>query len=259
VSLIVVDGLTKVFPGATEVVALDGISLAVDEGEFVSLIGPSGCGKSTLLHILDGLEAPTAGQALVAGRPVDGPGPDRGMVFQEYALLPWRTVQANVELGLELRGLPAAERRRIAADRLALVGLRGFEGRYPHELSGGMRQRVSIARALALQPQILLMDEPFANLDAQTRLLLEDELLAIWQRTGQTMLFVTHDLAEAIAMADRVVIFTARPGRIKDVVRVPLPRPRDVVRVRTTPEFARLYDHVWTQLRDEVLKSREVA
>jgi NitT/TauT family transport system ATP-binding protein len=259
VTLIAVDRLTKVFSGATDVTALDSVTLAVGEGEFVSLIGPSGCGKSTLLHILDGLTPASGGQALVGGRPVDGPGPDRGMVFQEYALLPWRTVQANVELGLELRGMPVSDRRRISSDLIGLVGLKGFESRYPHELSGGMRQRVSIARALALQPQILLMDEPFANLDAQTRLLLEEELLAIWHRTGQTVLFVTHDLAEAIAMADRVVIFTARPGRIKDIVPVPLARPRDVVRVRTTPEFARLYDHIWTQLRDEVMKAREVA
>lgn len=254
--LIEVEHLSKVFPGDAAVAALEDVSLTVAAGEFVSLIGPSGCGKSTLLHILDGLIPPSGGRVLVDSQRVCGPGPDRGMVFQEFALLPWRTVRANVELGLELRGIGPQERRRTASALLNLVGLTGFEERFPHELSGGMRQRVSIARALAPDPKILLMDEPFANLDAQTRLLMEEELLNIWERTRKTVLFVTHDLAEAIAMAERVVIFTARPARVKDVVRVDLPRPRDVVAVRSTPAFARLHDYVWVRLRDEVLRAR---
>jgi len=254
-----VEQLSMVFPGQREVAALEEISLSVADGEFLSVIGPSGCGKSTLLHIIDGLLPATSGRVLVDGETVSVPGPDRGMVFQEFGLLPWRTVRANVELGPELRGVAAAERRRIAQEFLGLVGLHGFEDRHPHELSGGMRQRVSIARALALDPKILLMDEPFANLDAQTKLLMEEELLAIWERTRKTIVFVTHDLAEAIALADRVVVFTARPGRVKAVVAVDLPRPRDVVGVRATPGFARLHEEVWTLLRDEVRRAREFA
>lgn len=252
-----VEDLSMIFPGQREVVALEHVSLSVADGEFLSLIGPSGCGKSTLLHIIDGLLPPTAGKVLVDGETVRVPGPDRGMVFQDFALLPWRTVRANVELGLELRGVAAPERRRVADALLGLVELRGFEERHPHELSGGMRQRVSIARALALDPKVLLMDEPFANLDAQTKLLMEEELLGIWERTRKTILFVTHDLAEAIALADRVIVFTARPGRVKAVVTVDLPRPRDVVGVRASPIFARLHDEMWTLLRDEVRRARE--
>jgi NitT/TauT family transport system ATP-binding protein len=252
-----VETLSMVFPGQREVAALEEVSLSVPDGEFLSLIGPSGCGKSTLLHIIDGLIPATSGRVLVDGETVNLPGPDRGMVFQEFGLLPWRTVQANVELGLELRGMAVAERRGIAQDLLVLVGLTGFEDRHPHELSGGMRQRVGIARALALDPKILLMDEPFASLDAQTKLLMEEELLTIWERTRKTVLFVTHDLAEAIALADRVVVFTARPGRVKAIIPVDLPRPRDVVGVRATPAFARLHEEVWTLLRDEVRRARE--
>lgn len=255
---VVVEDVSKVFSGDQEAIhALAPTSFEIEEAEFVSFIGPSGCGKTTLLHIIDGLIEATTGRVLVDGTRVTGPGPDRGMVFQEFALLPWRTVRGNVELGLELRG-ERPQLRRERADRwLSLVSLQPFSDRFPRELSGGMRQRVSIARALALDPKILLMDEPFANLDAQTKVLLEQELMNLWASTRKTILFVTHDLAEAIALSDRVVIFTARPGRVKDIVEVKLPRPRDVVEIRSHPTFAHLHDMIWRQLRDEVRRAQE--
>lgn len=258
-AFVVLENVSKVFAGDHGTVhALSPTSLEVQQGEFVSLIGPSGCGKSTLLHIVDGLIEQTTGRVVLDGVEVTGPGPDRGMVFQDFALLPWRTVRANVELGPELRAEPPQARRERADRWLSVVGLRAFADRFPRELSGGMRQRVSIARALALDPKILLMDEPFANLDAQTKVQLEQELMNLWAETRKTVLFVTHDLAEAIALSDRVVVFTARPGRVKDIVEVDLPRPRDVVEIRSDPAFARLHDRIWHQLRDEVRRAQEI-
>ncbi len=248
-------------PGTAEVLtALEAFDLGLVErrGEFVSLVGPSGCGKSTLLSVVAGLVAPTAGAVQIDGRSVRGPGPDRAVVFQEIALLPWRTVLDNVCFGMEFRRVPAAERRRIAREHIQMVGLPGFERHYPHQLSGGMRQRVGIARALAVDPEILLMDEPFGALDAQTRLLMGDELLRIWEQTGKSVLFVTHDLDEAIYLSDRVVVMTARPGRVKADLPVSLPRPR-TSGVRNSLEFLEHRRTLWALLEDEALRSMAVA
>jgi NitT/TauT family transport system ATP-binding protein len=250
-----VRGLSKVYApeedGARRVEALQNITFAAEAGEFVALLGPSGCGKSTLLELVAGLHAPSGGQSVVHGEPIRGPHPDVGIVFQEDSTFPWLTALENAEFGLRTRGVPPGQRRREALEMIALVGLQGFEHHYPRELSGGMRQRVAIARTLVLHPQILLMDEPFGALDAQTRLLLGDELLRIWEQVRATILFVTHDIAEAVRLSDRIILMTARPGRIKDVVANPLPRPRGVS-VMAQPEFARLVNALWEQLRDEV-------
>jgi len=219
--------------GAGEVVALDGIDLEVARGEFVCLLGPSGCGKSTLLYAVAGFVRPTAGSVRAAGREVGAPGPDRAMVFQEYALFPWMTVAENVAFGLRLKGLSRDEVGRAVSAWLEKLHLRGFGDRYPKDLSGGMRQRVAIARVLAIDPDILLMDEPFGALDALTRRNLQDELLRIWSGSGKTVLFVTHGIEESIYLADRVVVMTYRPGTVKEAVPVTLPRPRDP----SSPEF----------------------
>ncbi len=208
-----------------EVLALDRISLQVQEGDFLSILGPSGCGKSTLLFIVAGLEEPTQGQVLCRGRRVVGPGRERNVVFQEYALFPWRTVRDNVAIGLEGH-LSAAEVRQRAGEFLNLVGLSGFEAHYPHQLSGGMRQRTALARSLAMGPEVLLMDEPFAAVDAQTREGLQQELLRIWERARMTVLFVTHSIEEAIYLAQRVLVMTARPGRVKAIIDVDAEYPR---------------------------------
>jgi len=227
-------GVGKVFAaGGREVAALAGIDLDVAAGEFVCLLGPSGCGKSTLLNAVAGFSPPTAGELTVLGRPVVGPGPDRAMVFQEYALFPWMTVERNVAFGLELRGDPPARRDRVVDDLLAKLGLSDFRDRFPKDLSGGMRQRVAIARVLAIDPPLLLMDEPFGALDALTRRSLQDELLRIWAEDRKTVLFVTHGIEESIYLADRVVVMTYRPGTVKRLVPVTLPRPRDPA----SPEF----------------------
>jgi len=234
--------------------ALDDVSLEVRSGEFVSMVGPSGCGKTTFLTVVDGLLPPTAGRIYLDGKEVREPGPDRAMVFQDASLLPWRTVLGNVLYGLECQKVD----RRSALDRartlIDMVGLSGFEHHYPHELSGGMQQRVNLARALALDPQILLMDEPFASLDAQTRELMQEELLAIWQRAGKTVLFVTHQINEAVYLSDRVIVFSARPGRVKRVIPIEIERPRKL-RVKRDPRFLRYEDEIWTQIEDEVKKS----
>ena len=221
-----------------DTLALSGVSLGVAAGEFVAVVGPSGCGKTTLLQIIAGFLRPTRGQVLVDGQPVTSPGRDRAMVFQEPALLPWRTALGNVAYGLECLGSGARQARAHAQEWLAQVGLDGFADHYPHELSGGMQQRVNLVRALAVQPDILLMDEPFASLDAQTRETLQAELLAIWGRTCPTVIFVTHDITEAVLVADRVVVLTPRPGQIQGQVPVDLPRPRDIG-VRHTEAFWR--------------------
>jgi NitT/TauT family transport system ATP-binding protein len=231
--------------------ALTGLNLAVDRGEFVSIVGPSGCGKSTFLNILLGLIKHDSGTLEFNGAPITGPSQERAMVFQEFGLLPWRTVAGNIELGLELKGTSATERARRAADLIKLVGLDGFESHYPHELSGGMKQRVGLARALATEPQVLLMDEPFAALDAQTRDLMQTELLQIWERTKKTVLFVTHSIEEAAYLSDRVIVMTARPGRTKDVLKITLPRPRDY-EMRLTPEFNEIKLRIWEVLKEEL-------
>jgi NitT/TauT family transport system ATP-binding protein len=227
-------GVRKVFAaGGRQVTALDGIDLDVATGEFVCLLGPSGCGKSTLLNAVAGFSPPTGGELTALGRPVAAPGPDRAMVFQEYALFPWMTVERNVAFGLELRGDPAARRRQVVDALLEKLGLSEFRDRFPKDLSGGMRQRVAIARVLAIDPPLLLMDEPFGALDALTRRSLQDELLRIWAEDRKTVLFVTHGIEESIYLADRVVVMTYRPGTVKRVVPVTLPRPRDPA----SPEF----------------------
>ncbi|MFD1536086.1 ABC transporter ATP-binding protein [Nonomuraea guangzhouensis] len=230
--------------------AVSDISLDVAEGEFLTLVGPSGCGKSTLLDLLTGLTLPTRGEIRIDGVPVTGPGLDRGIVFQQYALFPWRTAVANVEFGLEAKGVPRRERRERARGYLDLVGLRGFDERYPHELSGGMRQRVAIARSLAYDPDILLMDEPFAALDAQTRESLQEELLRIWNKTGKTIVFITHGIDEAVYLGQRVAVMTPSPGRIRAVVPVSFAsREGDL---RADPVFGEYRHAIWTLLREEV-------
>ncbi len=227
-------GVSQTFAGAGgDVVALSGIDLVIDSGQFVCLLGPSGCGKSTLLNALAGFLAPSAGAITVDGRAITGPGPDRGMVFQEYALFPWMTVADNLAFGLEAKGRPRDEISARVSELLALFGLGDFRDRFPKDLSGGMRQRVAIARLLALDPPILLMDEPFGALDALTRRTLQDELLRIWARLGKTVVFVTHSLEEALYLGDRVVVMTYRPGTIKRDQTITLPRPRDPA----SPEF----------------------
>lgn len=238
--------------------AVEDISLDIKEGEFMVLVGPSGCGKSTFLHLLGGLTKPTKGELLIDGKPISGPGLDRAIVFQQYALFPWRTVLSNVEFGLEEKKLPKKQRLEIARYYISLVGLSGFEDRYPHELSGGMRQRVAIARSLAYDPDVLLMDEPFAALDAQTRETLQSELLSIWKETGKTIVFITHGIDEAVYLGQKVAVMTSRPGKIKTVIDVPLPDLRQKEEdLRSDPEFVRIRHQLWNFLREEVLKTQE--
>ncbi|MBO3746433.1 ABC transporter ATP-binding protein [Streptosporangiaceae bacterium NEAU-GS5] len=236
-------------------VAVEDVTLDVAAGEFLTLVGPSGCGKSTLLDLIAGLTSPTSGAILVGGTPISGPGLDRGIVFQQYALFPWRTALANIAFGLEAKAVPKRERLERARHFLALVGLDGFGDRYPHELSGGMRQRVAIARSLAFDPDVLLMDEPFAALDAQTRETLQEELLRIWEKTGKTIVFITHGIDEAVVLGQRVAVMTSRPGRIKAVVDVALDsRSEDL---RADPEFGAYRHHIWNLLREEVAAARQ--
>ncbi len=247
--------LSKVFfeqndPSRPGLVALYNISLAIKKNEFVSLLGPSGCGKTTLIRIIAGLIPADKGEICVDGRTVTAPGQDRCMVFQQFGLLPWRTVVNNVEFGLEIDGMPRDERRTTAQKYLELVGLKGFEDYYPHQISGGMQQRVGIARALSKKPKILLMDEPFGAVDAQTREQLQEELLKIWAQTETTVVFVTHSIDEAIYLSDRVVVMQARPGRIKEEVAVDLPRPRWEGDVKADPRFAQLRTRLRDSLRD---------
>jgi len=233
--------------------ALDRINLQVRQGEFLCLVGPSGCGKSTLLHLIAGLHQPTSGSVLVDERPVTAPGTDRILIFQEHGLFPWLTVGENVEFGMKMKGVPKAEREEKTEKYLRLVHLTQFVKSRPHQLSGGMRQRVAIARALAAEPDVLLMDEPFAALDAQTRDLLHDELERIWAETGRTILFVTHNVREAVRLGDRVVLLSFRPGRVKTEFQVDLPRPRHLEEV----EVARTAREILDSLRDEINKSLE--
>jgi NitT/TauT family transport system ATP-binding protein len=237
--------------------AIDDVTLDVHDGEFMVIVGPSGCGKSSLIDLLGGLTKPTRGEITLDGAPIRGPALDRGIVFQQYALFPWRTALGNVEFGLEAKGIASEERRQIALDHLALVGLSGFEHRYPHELSGGMKQRVAIARSLAYDPDVLMMDEPFAALDAQTRETLQSELLSIWERSRKTILFITHGIDEAVVLGQRVAIMTSQPGRIKHVIDIPPELRQAGQDVRSMPEFGRIRHEIWSLLREEVLKAQE--
>ncbi len=239
---------------APEVVAIDRLSLDVADREIVSIVGPSGCGKSTLLRHVAGLVRPSAGEILLDGRVVTDPGAERGMVFQSYTLFPWLTVQGNVEFGPRIRGMPEEHCREVAARYIQMVGLTGFERAYPKELSGGMMQRVAIARALANDPEVLLMDEPFGALDAQTRAFMQELLLDIWQKTPKTILFVTHDIDEALFLGSRVYVMTARPGRLRAEVSVALPRPR-TLEITTSEEFVAIKRRVLAMIREEAGKA----
>ena len=246
-----VSGLTKKFG---ELLALSDISLAIEDAEFISIVGPSGCGKTTFLRIVSGLDSATSGEVRIDSEVVKAPGIDRGFVFQSDNLLPWRTVLANALVGPEVSGTVNAESRRRTIDLLKLVGLGGFENYFPRQLSGGMRQRVNLARALAVDPDLLLMDEPFSALDAQTREIMQTELIRIWEQGRKTVLFVTHQIDEAVFLSDRVFVFARRPGRIREIVKVELPRPRALA-LKRTPEFVRYVDHIWRLIEEDVRES----
>lgn len=251
-----IHGVGKTFPGGT--VALQATDLSVQENDFITILGPSGCGKSTLLRMVAGLDTPTTGAIALDGRTVAGPGADRGMVFQSYTLFPWLTVRDNVCFGLREKGLPPQEQHAIAQRFIAKVGLEGFERHYPKQLSGGMQQRTALARALANDPRILLMDEPFGALDHQTRELMQELLLGIWEDERKTVLFVTHDIDEAIFMGNRVVVMSARPGRIKCDIPVPLAHPRHYA-MKTTPAFSELKARLTEEIRIEVRRAAGMA
>jgi ABC-type nitrate/sulfonate/bicarbonate transport system ATPase subunit len=259
VSKLEIENVSRVFPGVrrgTPTRALEPITLAVADNDFVTILGPSGCGKSTLLRLVAGLDRPSTGKILLDGRPVAAPGPDRGMVFQSYTLFPWLTVADNVGFGLREKGVPAGKRLAVVQEWLGRVGLIGFEHHYPKQLSGGMQQRTAIARALANDPAILLLDEPFGALDNQTRALMQELLLGIWERERKTVLFVTHDIEEAIFLASRVLVMTARPGRIKAEVTVALPYPRHYT-VKTSTEFSELKARLTEEIRAEAVLAAE--
>jgi NitT/TauT family transport system ATP-binding protein len=238
------------------VLALQDVTFDAKPGEFISLVGPSGCGKSTCLNLLAGLSSPSDGTVAHHGSPVRGINTSVGYITQDDNLLPWRSLRGNVELSLELQGVERHERRKRADDFIHLVGLTGFEDHYPHELSGGMRKRAGIIRTLVYESAVVLMDEPFGPLDAQTRVILQAELLKLWERSRPTVLFVTHDLVEAIALSDRILVFTSNPGTIKRDYRVDLPRPRDPFRIHETPGFGELHDALWADIRVEIENSR---
>lgn len=255
-TVLVVRDLRKAFErGGRTVTAMDGFSLAVDEGEFVSIVGPSGCGKSTFLHILGGFEAASAGELTLYGEPVTQPGPDRGIMFQDFSLFPWLTVARNVAWPLEIKRMNSAERESVVSSQLEMVGLSAFREHYPAELSGGMKQRVALARLLALDPRIMLMDEPFGALDAQTREQMQEQLQAIWSRHKKTVVFVTHDIDEACFLGSRVVVFTARPGTVKADISIDLPFPR-ALELKKDPAYLAFRNQVWDLLREEVVKAQ---
>ncbi|MDF2114354.1 ABC transporter ATP-binding protein [Roseiarcaceae bacterium H3SJ34-1] len=246
-----VSGLTKRF-GDLEV--LRQINTSIGKGEFISIVGPSGCGKTTFLRIVGGLESASAGTVSLDGRVIDGPGRDRGFVFQQDNLLPWRDILSNVGIGSEIAGIRTPEQRALTQHLLELVGLKGFEHYYPRQLSGGMRQRVNLARALAVNPDLLLMDEPFSALDAQTREIMQTELLRIWEEGRKTVLFVTHQIDEAVFLSDRVFVFARRPGRLQEIIGIDLPRPRALA-IKRTPEFVALVDRIWKLIEHDVRAS----
>ncbi len=241
---------------SNEVEVLNGVDLSIRKGEFLTLVGPSGCGKSVFLDIIGGLTSPTSGKIYLDNKPIGKPDFKTGYVFQQYALFPWRNALSNIEFGLEAQGVPKEERAKIARKLLSQFGLSGFEDRFPYQLSGGMQQRVAIARALATNPDVLLMDEPFAALDAQTREILQNELLKIWEGTQTTVIFVTHSIDEAVFLADRVAVMTARPGIIKQLIDIDLPRPRNGS-LRSSGEFATNRHKVWDALKEEVIKAQK--
>jgi len=245
----------------TRLLALYDFTLNVKDGEFVVIVGPSGCGKTTFMNVVAGEVEKTRGELLIFGKPVNGPGVDRSVVFQEYALLPWRTVWDNVKFGLEIQGVKDNDMKDKIQHFISMVGLTGFEKSFPHELSGGMNQRVGLARALATDPRILLMDEPFAAIDAMSRELMQGELERIITQTGQSVIFITHSIDEAITVGDKIVVMTAVPGRVKDIIEVDLPRPRYENDIKITPRYVEMRDHIWKLLRDEaasVLRDRLV-
>ncbi|WP_010239992.1 ABC transporter ATP-binding protein [Clostridium arbusti] len=231
-----------------EFLAIENFTLGIKKGEFVTIVGPSGCGKSTFLDMLAGLSKPTSGEIYIDGKLITGPDLDRGIILQGYALFPWLTAQENIEFGLEIKGMSKDKRREISSKFINLVGLNKFEKRYPHELSGGMKQRVAIARALAYNPEVLLMDEPFAAVDAQTRELLQEELLTIWEKTNKTIVFITHSIEEAIFLGDRVVVMSANPGKIKEIIKINLQRPRSIVDIRDSKAFNENRNRIWQLL-----------
>jgi NitT/TauT family transport system ATP-binding protein len=251
------NNLTKRFFSRDRVIeAIEDISIDIERGEFITMVGPSGCGKSTILNIVSGLMRPTQGAVEVEGVPVQGVTRDVGYVTQQHNLMPWRTLLDNVAFPLEIAGVPKSERYDHASRLLKMVGLTGFEKSYPHELSGGMRQRGNIVRTLIYSPKVMLMDEPFGPLDAQTRVILQDQLLEIWSHTGVTVIFITHDLHEAIGLGDRVVLLSARPGTIVRIDKVPLARPRDIFRMHDSGEFRDLYDSIWAELERQVRRDK---
>jgi NitT/TauT family transport system ATP-binding protein len=256
---ITVEHLTKLFRGATgEVLAVDDVSFEVRQGEFVALLGPSGCGKSTILNMVAGLLESTAGRIRIDADEVKPGTVNRkvGYVFQRDTVFPWRTVEANIGYGLEIAGVPKAERGERVGRAIEMSGLAGFGKNFPRTLSGGMRQRVALMRTLIMEPEVLLMDEPFGALDTHTKLEMHKTLLEIWERERQTVLFVTHDLGEALTLSSRIILLSARPGRLKDDFEIPFPRPRDAVSLRETPEFGRLYSHIWHALGEEFRRTK---
>ncbi|WP_315799559.1 ABC transporter ATP-binding protein [Bradyrhizobium sp. SZCCHNR1002] len=253
---LVIDQVTRTFParqGHAPTRALEPVALTIGNNDFVTILGPSGCGKSTLLRIVAGLDHPTSGKVLLDGSEVKGPGADRGMVFQSYTLFPWLTVRENIAFGLRERGVPEDKRNAVADRFIQQIGLKGFENHWPKQLSGGMQQRCAIARALANDPKILLLDEPFGALDNQTRVLMQEMLLGIWERDQKTVLFVTHDIEEAIFLGSRVLVMSARPGRIKADIKIDLPHPRSY-KIKTSPEFVALKERLVEEIRAEALK-----
>ena len=254
---IVIDSLTKIFSGRSgDIVALDNVSLDIEENEFICIVGPSGCGKSTMLNIIAGLEKPSSGEVLMDGRKISGPGPERGVIFQQYALFAWLTVEKNVEYGLMIKKVPRPERKKIVKKYIEIVGLSDFSKAYPKELSGGMKQRVAIARAYANNPEILLLDEPFGALDAQTRSQLQEDLLNTWESEKKTCFFITHDVEEAVLLSQRIVIMSSRPGRIKEIVKVAISYPRNQ-KTKLTKEFNDTKNYIWEQVYQEYLTQRK--
>lgn len=252
-----IENVKKTYQGRNgEIVALNGVSLDIMENEFITVVGPSGCGKSTILNIMAGLLEPTSGKIICNGQEVHGTGPDRGVVFQQYALFPWLTVKKNVLFSLKMKGIKGQEAEDIAMKYIRMVDLEKFANHYPKELSGGMKQRVAIARAYAANPEILLMDEPFGALDAQTRTQLQQELLETWEKERKTCFFITHDVDEALILGQRVVIMSARPGRIKDIIEVDIPYPRDQA-TKMSPRFLELKNNIWSQVYQEYLEVRK--
>ena len=255
-SEIVFENVSRAFRrDGRDTLAVDSVSFEVREREFVALVGPSGCGKTTCLRMAAGLDFPTAGAVRVGGKPVTEPGPQRAVVFQQFALFPWKTVHDNIEFGLRSQGVPQFERRARIAQQLELMGLQGYESAYPHELSGGMQQRVAIARCYVMNPDVLLMDEPFGALDTQTRVLMQEELLRIWEANQKTILFVTHSVDEAVALSDRVVVLTARPGTVKASIPVPFKRPRSVEDLMHDVAAMELRSELWHLVKEEVRKA----